>query len=483
MKYYLQTLFLLMLFISCSKEIEPENITNYKLEVLVTPIEGGTVFPSNGSYPKDTKVTLEAVPSPEYIFKEWSGSVVGTTNPITVIMNKDVNISVVFEKIKSTEELLNNYSIINKKTSWYTTNSSFDELFDVAKSKYWGFEILSNGELKPFVPGTWSENNNYYFYSNGQYLYSDLNGDGKKDLFSFYHRTPWPMNTQGLNLFSEFELTPDSYEIELGLIDVSKCVLSDLNNDNINEIVLFGASDATPYDAIEIFDVKSKKYEYLNKETGYFHGGSVGDINNDGFSDILGYDSGWTENGNSPKPVLYLNKGDGSFELRTEFFSGFSGTEPFYTVEFFDINKDNHLDLFLADGEQLYLCEQKNGIYDYLNKTDIPIPSGNQVMGINFFDINNDNETDIITIDNTNNYNGYALNIYTKVNQKYVNVTSDYVDFSAGDGFWISKLRLFDYDKDGDIDLIADGIFLPPNEMKIIYWKNDNGRFKRIISN
>ena len=39
-----------------------------------------------------------ATPSPEYIFKEWIGGVTGTTNPISVTMNSNKNITVVFEK-------------------------------------------------------------------------------------------------------------------------------------------------------------------------------------------------------------------------------------------------------------------------------------------------------------------------------------------------------------------------------------------------
>ena len=36
---------------------------------------------------------------------------------------------------------LNDYSAVNKKTSWYRTNLSFDELYDVQSSKYNGFEL------------------------------------------------------------------------------------------------------------------------------------------------------------------------------------------------------------------------------------------------------------------------------------------------------------------------------------------------------
>ena len=79
--------FVFFLFITCSKDIEPEVIPNYNLKVSVTPVEGGTVTPSEGSYTNGTTVSLLGTPSPEFIFKEWNGGITGTTNPISVTMS------------------------------------------------------------------------------------------------------------------------------------------------------------------------------------------------------------------------------------------------------------------------------------------------------------------------------------------------------------------------------------------------------------
>ena len=87
-----------ILFMSCEKEIEPENM--YNLKVLATPVEGGIVSPSGGNFSNGVEVSLLAKPSQEYIFKEWSGGVTGTTNPVTVIMNSNKNITANFEKRK-----------------------------------------------------------------------------------------------------------------------------------------------------------------------------------------------------------------------------------------------------------------------------------------------------------------------------------------------------------------------------------------------
>jgi uncharacterized repeat protein (TIGR02543 family) len=62
---------------------------NYTLSVTAT---NGTVTPNGGSYQQGTSVTLTATPSAGYQFSGWTGDVVSTTNPITVVMNGNKNI-------------------------------------------------------------------------------------------------------------------------------------------------------------------------------------------------------------------------------------------------------------------------------------------------------------------------------------------------------------------------------------------------------
>jgi len=78
--------------------------------------------------------------------------------------------------------VLEGISTINKTTSWYNTNKSFTELFDVFASYYWGFELVGSN-LVPYNTGTtssWSSSKTYYWNDLGTYLYTDLTGDGKK---------------------------------------------------------------------------------------------------------------------------------------------------------------------------------------------------------------------------------------------------------------------------------------------------------------
>jgi hypothetical protein len=85
---------LLFLF-SCTKE---EVIPSYQLNVDVTPINGGSVSPSAGTFMKGETVQLLAKPASEYLFKEWKGAYSSSSNPGTIVMDVDKRILGVFEK-------------------------------------------------------------------------------------------------------------------------------------------------------------------------------------------------------------------------------------------------------------------------------------------------------------------------------------------------------------------------------------------------
>ena len=93
MKRVIFALGVVILFATCKKDVPQKQLT-----VNVTPEVGGSVTPSNGTYAMGSNVKLLATPSPEYLFKEWSGGYTGTTNPANIIMDADKIITAVFEK-------------------------------------------------------------------------------------------------------------------------------------------------------------------------------------------------------------------------------------------------------------------------------------------------------------------------------------------------------------------------------------------------
>ncbi len=93
MRHILSLLLLAILSISCSKEI-----LQHKLTVDVSPVNGGSVTPPSNSYEKGQTVQMLATPSGEYVFKEWKGDLSGSSNPSSLIIDKDKLVTGAFEK-------------------------------------------------------------------------------------------------------------------------------------------------------------------------------------------------------------------------------------------------------------------------------------------------------------------------------------------------------------------------------------------------
>jgi hypothetical protein len=388
---------------------------------------------------------------------------------------------------------LDSFSAINKTTSWYTTTRAMTSLFDVNASKYWGFELVSGGNLIPYnttTTNSWNASKSYYWNDLGTYLYTDFTGDGKKDLWAYYWKNPWPTNATGLHLFSEYETSPSVYDLQVGLTQVRKCVVSDMDNDKKPDIMLFSSGyDGMPFpgDSLAIFYPKDIKYQFLGQDIGYYHGGATGDINNDGLIDIVAYSGGSAV---IPiHPTAYINKGGGNLELNNSIYKNFSQSDNFYTEELFDINNDGSLDLLLGGQNKLKIILNKSGQFDMSTAISLPIESGIELMDISFLDFDKDGRVDLLTMSNLANYKGYALRLYlqksngqfTEDSKSYFNVTQG----SATNG-WIKWIHLFDYDKDGDLDVVGDGIFgdvlgYNPNNLKVVYWRNDQGKFIQVI--
>jgi hypothetical protein len=361
-------------------------------------------------------------------------------------------------------------------------------LFDVNASKYWGFELISGGSLIPYnttTTSSWNASKSYYWNDLGTYLYTDFTGDGKKDLWAYYWKNPWPTNATGLHLFSEYETNPGVYDLQVGLTQVRKCVVSDMDNDKKPDIILFSSGyDGMPFpgDSLAIFYPKDIKYQFLGQDIGYYHGGATGDINNDGLIDIVAYSGGSAV---IPiHPTSYLNKGNRNFELNKQVFKNFSqGTDNYYTVELFDINNDGNLDLFLGSSKTLRVIPSTNGIFDRAKAINLQVDSNLELMDIAYLDFDFDGKIDVLTMSNIN-YNGYGLRLYLNKENGFIESAKNYFDVTdeKGNGAWIKWIRLFDYDGDGDLDVVADGLFgdLNGSKGRRIYWKNESGKFKQV---
>lgn len=130
------------------------------------------------------------------------------------------------------------------------------------------------------------------------------------------------------------------------------------------------------------------------------------------------------------------------------------------------------------------MIPNKNGEFDRTNAISFNVDSTLELMDLAFLDFNFDGKKDVLTISNKKGYNGYGLRLYINNINGFVEDTKSYFDVTDEEGknAWIKWIRLFDYDQDGDIDVVADGLFgdLNGSKGRRIYWRNDSGKFKQI---
>jgi uncharacterized protein (TIGR02145 family) len=95
----LSSLVVLLFFITCSKDgVWFDTPILYNLRILIIPENAGNTYPSSGSYEPGSSVKITATPSAGYKFKEWVGDISETSNPISVFMDYDKTITIVFEE-------------------------------------------------------------------------------------------------------------------------------------------------------------------------------------------------------------------------------------------------------------------------------------------------------------------------------------------------------------------------------------------------
>ena len=71
----------------------------YTLSISVNPAGGGSVSPGSSTYDEGTAATLTASPASGYRFDHWGGDASGNVTAVTITMNSNKNVTVIFVKI------------------------------------------------------------------------------------------------------------------------------------------------------------------------------------------------------------------------------------------------------------------------------------------------------------------------------------------------------------------------------------------------
>jgi len=87
-------------------EIRPQSSSGTQYTLTTNVAGPGSVIPAGGSYSAGATVTLSATPSAGYQFSGWSGDLSGATNPATLTMNANKNVTATFTQIPTTQYIL-----------------------------------------------------------------------------------------------------------------------------------------------------------------------------------------------------------------------------------------------------------------------------------------------------------------------------------------------------------------------------------------
>jgi hypothetical protein len=306
--------------------------------------------------------------------------------------------------------------------------------------------------------GRWNGNNNL------GYTYIDINNDGREDIFypiaSNDANTPVKpevfINT-GNGYILDNSMLPDNY---LGAIDTRKTIVGDFNNDSLPDLFLSntgfdGSPNINNVTPVFLLSQKGKiKYKLFIvpelKNIGGFHSVSSGDLNGDGFIDLILIGQGL--------PKILYNNGDETFKYTTFNITNYSG---YFTSEIIDVDKDGKNDIILTGDEgrpapALYspstIFFNKNN--NFQTQTQICLPNSNGwglVTDIACADIDGDGVNEIF-LSRTQDvtavwYGGYNLTIYKTIDnyKSFINTNliNNNIVITPVIGNWISHLFLY----------------------------------------
>ena len=106
---------------SCEKE------NSHYVNIEIAPPNGGILEGiSEGLHEDGKQFVIQATPAEGFFFHLWGGDISGNSNPRELKIDSDKDIIVLFSEGSYPANMLEDYSDINKNTSWYITNANFN---------------------------------------------------------------------------------------------------------------------------------------------------------------------------------------------------------------------------------------------------------------------------------------------------------------------------------------------------------------------
>lgn len=473
---------------SCKKDVY------YSLNVAASPTEGGTVSPSEGSFLAGETVSIKATPSAEYLFEGWSGDAVGSSNPLSVVMDSDK--SIVANFIKKSYSLaieVEGCGHVEEKLLYtksdYESGSSVE--LTAIPDEYWTFDHWEgdlSGNDNPKTIDVTSASSVKAVFVKPQYSFNvKIVGPGVVDEYLVETKSGLDAGAQVL-----LKAIPSEGSVFLGWSGdaFGDAVDMTISLDSDKEIV---ATFKKPVKTYAKFDYKlpSVKQKCL-----YFchdfealgisnvNGFCPVDYNQDGYLDVVVSNTDWSYDGRFPLR-FFLGTKDGGFVADEKNDKQMMGLNNIRKAITGDYNNDGFIDFFLIghgyDAEPfpgeypVALISESDGRYHDVRFTDL----------VSFYhggasaDIDNDGDLDIVLVD------GGRGNEVILINDGDGNFSShpELLDHSLLSGFYTADM--IDIDNDGYADLISglddvSSTWLDPmlpfdgdySNMSIVFWGN-----------
>lgn len=299
--------------------------------------------------------------------------------------------------------------------------------------------------------------------SNSDYTHSFNSSEQKRRKILFYKSDCFG------NLTLDTEYNSQGWE---GLVHARKSIVGDFNQDTYPDIVFVGhgldndqASIYGEYPIVLMSTETGYEYKTYPNIEGYWHGGSAGDLDNDGDLDIL----------LPPSTVMVNNNGE-----FTEGFLNFEVTDQAGALEIIDIDGDGVLEIVYGSSD--FADFQESWIGNTVGKiASFPVPENyGIVVDLDFIDLDEDGVKEIIvnrvgSPDGwVGNYTGWYLQVLKYTNGQLIDITSSAIDqnYDYYDE-WIEWFNVSDIDNDGDLDLYT-------NTDRYDYrWELVDGKLKR----
>jgi hypothetical protein len=417
--------------------------------------EGGSVS-GGGTFSQGTQVSLTATPTSGYSFSGWSNG--STTNPLTVTLNSNTTITANFEEV------------------FYTLNKNEILISEIGVSSGTFAGMVYHQAISGSF--TYNNNGNQYLFIPG--MACSLQTQECDNINSKEEVDPKP----GLH----FKKTSEGWELLKIYEEVKTWGIRNFKvKDNFiamgdgNEIGSHPWSGDMWFGEIQGDEIIWNKVN--NDEQHWFHGTTIGDLNNDGLYDIGGapgkYVSGeisfdnnecMTNDGTNGGPnfLLYMQNQDGSFTNNDLINYPLSENDcryfnhQFSTIEYANIDNDPEDEIIVSNyinNIVVYDYKTESNKFELVYKSSTPYPEPSGIYGstsIRVYDFNNDGIKDISLNREHDTPQGISFSIWMgKGNGQFE--PNSYID----PGFNLSwrESSVMDIDNDGDYDIVLKSNF------------------------